>query len=243
MSSSTREPALDRLHDDLRTEYAQLVDIVSGFDQRLLTIKGWGVTLSLASLGLGFQQNHYGLFLVAALSGLAFWMLEATTKMHQMRYYPRMGDIEFIAYGLFRVPASRGFASSPLIDWSWHMAKYRVDIWRFPFARKRTLTQIGSWPPTPEPWRWKAPKALIEQESSGMPEKPGEPPTPGPESGKPEKDAAESCKSDADSTKPRPDSRIYPHWLFPHVMLPHVVAVVTGTILFVLGLLGVFGPI
>lgn len=50
--------------------------------------QGLGVTLSLASLGLGFQQDHYGLFLIAAVSGLAFWMVEAT-KGHQMRYYPR----------------------------------------------------------------------------------------------------------------------------------------------------------
>src|SRR2546423_9362592 len=117
------------LHDDLQAEYAKLVDIVTSFDQRLLTIKGWGVTLSLASLGLGFQQNHYGLFLVAAASGLAFWVLEATTKMHQIRYYPRMGDIEFIAYELFRVEAPSGPASSPLIDWGWYPAGPRVRKW------------------------------------------------------------------------------------------------------------------
>jgi hypothetical protein len=34
-----------------------LTDIVKDFDQRLLTIKGWGVTLSLASLGLGFPTG------------------------------------------------------------------------------------------------------------------------------------------------------------------------------------------
>lgn len=74
-SSSARrlpESDLDRLHDDLQAEYAKLTEIVSAFDQRLLTIKGWGVTLGLASLGLDFQQEHYGLFLVAAVSGLAF---------------------------------------------------------------------------------------------------------------------------------------------------------------------------
>jgi hypothetical protein len=86
------EANLERLHGDLQVEYSRLDDIISEFDQRLLTIKGWGVTLSLASLGLGFQQNHYGLFLVAAASGLAFWIVEATTKWHQMRYYPRMRD-------------------------------------------------------------------------------------------------------------------------------------------------------
>ena len=74
--STPEAPNLERLHNDLQVEYGKLVDIVTSYDQRLLTIKGWGVTLSLASLGLGFQQNHYGLFLVAAASGFAFWLLE-----------------------------------------------------------------------------------------------------------------------------------------------------------------------
>jgi hypothetical protein len=32
-------------------------------------------------------------------------------------------------------------------------------------------------------------------------------------------------------------------WAFAHVMFPHVAAIVIGTVLFVLGLFGVFGPI
>jgi hypothetical protein len=179
---------LGRLHDDLQVEYAQLVDIVNAFDQRLLTIKGWGVTLSLASLGLGFQQNHYGLFLVAAVSGLAFWLVEATTKMHQMRYYPRMGDIELIAYELFRVPTPSGPASSPLLDWGWYTAKLRVRGLKNP-------DDSGLNPREPQSWS---------------------------ETG---------------------EGRSAPPWLFPHVMLPHVVAVLIGTVLFVLGLLGLFAPI
>jgi hypothetical protein len=122
------QPPGDRaaLRADLQTEYYKLVDIVSAFDQRLVTIKSWGVTLSLASLGLGFQQDHYGLFLVAAVSGLAFWLLEAVTKSHQMRYYPRMGDIEVAAYELFGVESPTGPVSSPLIDYSWWVASSRV---------------------------------------------------------------------------------------------------------------------
>jgi hypothetical protein len=107
----------DYLHDDLKAEYYKIVDIVIGFDQRLLTIKGWGVTFSLATIALGFQQNHYGLFLVAAASGVAFWLVEGSTKAHQMRYYPRMRAIEMAAYELYRIP--KGSVSSPLIDWSW----------------------------------------------------------------------------------------------------------------------------
>lgn len=114
------------LHDDLRTEYFALADHVASFDQRLLTIKGWGVTLSLASIGLGFQQNHYGLFLVAAVSGFAFWIVETTTKFHQMRFYPRMRDIEVAMYDLYRLETPRGPVSSPLIDWGWKTARQRL---------------------------------------------------------------------------------------------------------------------
>jgi hypothetical protein len=122
--AASRDSSL--LHDDLIREYFTLVDLVTSFDQRLLTIKGWGVTLSLASLGLGFQQDHYGLFLVAAVSGLAFWIVEGTTKGHQMRYYPRMGDIEVAMFDLYRVDTPAGPVSAPLIDWSWNTSKPRL---------------------------------------------------------------------------------------------------------------------
>jgi len=114
------------LHNDLRAEYFALADHVASFDQRLLTIKGWGVTLSLASIGLGFQQDHYGLFLVAAVSGFAFWIVETTTKFHQMRFYPRMRDIEVAMYHLYRVETPHGHVSSPLIDWGWTTARQRL---------------------------------------------------------------------------------------------------------------------
>lgn len=183
-SPETSADAVNRLHDDLKSEYAQLVEIVNGFDQRLLTVKGWGVTLSLASLGLGFQQDHYGLFLVAAASGFAFWLLEAYAKMHQIHYYPRMRDIEVIAYELFAVETPSGPASSPLLDWSWVAAAPRIHSGR--------------------------------------------------------------GKSDPRRPRPWPDERdgrsIQPWW-YVHVMFPHLIAIVVGSILFVLGLCGAFGPI
>lgn len=126
-SNAGPSPRETRLHDDLMSEYFKLVDLVRDVDQRLLTVKGWGVTLSLASLGFGFQQDHYGLFLVAAVSALAFWIVEGSTKLHQVRYYPRMGDIEVAAYELFRLerPGNEPI-SAPLIDWSWYTASARV---------------------------------------------------------------------------------------------------------------------
>jgi hypothetical protein len=114
------------LHDDLQLEYYKIADTVASFDQRLLTIKGWGVTFSLAAIALGFQQNHYGLFLVAAASGVAFWFIEGSTKLQQMRYYPRMGDIEVAAFDLYHADTEHGAISSPLIDWSWYTAWPRL---------------------------------------------------------------------------------------------------------------------
>ena len=101
-------------------EYFTLVKGVSEFDQRLLTIKSWGVTMSLAALGFGFQYRSYGLFLATAASSLAFWSLEGTIKRHQMRHYPRMREIEVNRY-LRAEEKDRAF-SAPRMDWSWARA-------------------------------------------------------------------------------------------------------------------------
>jgi hypothetical protein len=101
-------------------EYFTLVKSVSEFDHRLLTVKSWGVTLSLVAMGLAFQYRSYGLFLVAAVSSLAFWSLEGTIKRHQMRYYPRMREIEVNRYAT--APDRDRVLSAPRIDWSWAQA-------------------------------------------------------------------------------------------------------------------------
>ncbi|WP_456786897.1 hypothetical protein [Cellulomonas sp. P5_C5] len=106
----------------LAAEYAALVRTVAEFDGRLLTVKSWSVTLSLAGIGLGFQQEHYALFALAAATGAAFWLIEAMTKRHQVRYYPRMRQIEaWSAVGrdlrLGDLPVS-----APRIDAAWTAA-------------------------------------------------------------------------------------------------------------------------
>jgi hypothetical protein len=91
------------LRDDLTKEYFALVDTVGAFDGRVMTVKGWSVTLSLAGLGLGFQQGHFALFALAAVTALAFWLIEGQIKTQQWRYYSRMRDIEIGHYHLNRV--------------------------------------------------------------------------------------------------------------------------------------------
>jgi hypothetical protein len=101
-------------------EYFSLVGIVSEFDQRLITVKSWGVTLSLAGLGLGFEHRSYGMFLVAAISSLAFWILEGAIKRHQMCHYPRMRQIEINRHE--QASNDKKKHSAPRMDWSWEKA-------------------------------------------------------------------------------------------------------------------------
>jgi hypothetical protein len=96
-------------------EYYELLAVVAQFDQRLFLVKGWGVTFSLATLALALQRWTWSLFLVAALSAVSFWSLEAVIKGHQMQYYPRMREVEIVCAD----DESNQIATSPRIDWSW----------------------------------------------------------------------------------------------------------------------------
>ena len=75
---------------DMSKEYYALFDTITAFDARLMIIKGWSVTLSLAAIALAFQRNHYILFLVGAVTAASFWLLEVVAKGHPLRYYSRM---------------------------------------------------------------------------------------------------------------------------------------------------------
>lgn len=113
-------PREQALREDLTREYYALVDAVAGVDGRLMIVKGWSVTLSLAALGLGFQQQHYALFALGAATAAAFWFLDGLMKGHQVRYYSRMRDIEVAAYELNAVAlGDLGRVSSPRIDVAW----------------------------------------------------------------------------------------------------------------------------
>ncbi|WP_415855228.1 hypothetical protein [Sinomonas sp. G460-2] len=113
----------DKLRQDLSAEYQALIRTMSDVDGRLMTVKGWSVTLSLAGLGLGFQYGHWALFGLGALSAAAFWTIEALMKGHQLRYYVRMREIEVAMYSLNQVQLPDGtVASAPRTDWDWDQA-------------------------------------------------------------------------------------------------------------------------
>ena len=111
----------EQSNEAILREYYEILKVVGELDGRLLTVKGWGVTLSLAALAWGFQNSKFGLFLVAALSGLGFWIIEATMKRHQMRHYFRMREIEVLE---FQKSDRMGIPtlSTPRIDAAWSYA-------------------------------------------------------------------------------------------------------------------------
>jgi len=139
-------PREDALREDLGREYYALLGVVSDYDGRLMVVKGWSVTLSLAGLGLGFQQRHSALFALAALTALAFWYTDALMKSYQMRYYSRMRDIEVAAYHLnaLELPGLGRF-SAPRIDMSWHFSGTpSTRDWRADAPLRRTPSEIHS---------------------------------------------------------------------------------------------------
>jgi hypothetical protein len=142
--ASDMTPRENALREDLNREYYALVDVVAGADGRLIIVKGWSVTLSLAALGLGFQQQHFALFGLAAATAAAFWFLDGLMKGHQARYYSRMRDIEVAAYELNAVELGElGRVSAPRIDMSWAFRGEEDEPdWRTDPPRRRTPTQV-----------------------------------------------------------------------------------------------------
>jgi hypothetical protein len=119
------------LRKDLSKKYYAILGVISSYDGWLLIVKGWSVTLSLAALGLGFQQRHFALFALGAATAAGFWYLDGLMKGYQYRYYVRMREIEYTAYLINRVPLGGEYGdkgiSAPRIDMTWPFKGYPVD--------------------------------------------------------------------------------------------------------------------
>jgi hypothetical protein len=211
--TSSSDPKL--LREDLSKEYYAILDVVSNYDGWLLIVKGWSVTLSLAALGLGFQQRHYALFGLAAVTGAAFWLLDGLMKGYQYRYYVRMREIEYSAYLINRVALGGLYGekkiSAPRIDMTWSFKGFPVDE---EFKKRQRLPA----------WRQRMWRKL------GLPERPKP---------RPAEQAIESEDPDYRASEPWRREPEEIDWDLRHrfgwsnVMLPHVLAVVLGLLLFI----------
>jgi hypothetical protein len=78
----------------LSQEYFKLVDILAQYDDRLMVIKGWSITVGLALIGYAFQHGQRAILLLCCVSTLCFAFVDAKFKEYQVNYYPRMQAIE-----------------------------------------------------------------------------------------------------------------------------------------------------
>jgi hypothetical protein len=191
------------LGEELSKEYYAILNVVSSYDGWLLIVKGWSVTLSLAALGLGFQQRHFALFALAAATGSAFWVLDGLMKGFQYRYYVRMREIEYTSYLINRVTLGGEYGdqgiSAPRIDMTWGFKGYPVskDTGKPlppPLAWRHRVLRHGQQTETPRDWR----------------------------ADEPERREPQKIYRD-----------LRRRWWFANVMLPHVLAVGLGAVLFI----------
>lgn len=78
----------------IKVEYIKLHELISLFDEKLLKIKGWSITVSSASIGAAFISKIPLLLLLASFSAIVFWYIEYLWKGYQKPYYFRMLEIE-----------------------------------------------------------------------------------------------------------------------------------------------------
>lgn len=100
----------NNLRTELQAEYFYLQGVIEDFDSRAITIKTWSISFSLAGIGGGFASQTKVVFLVASVSALMFWILEAVWKSFQVGYYERASAIEsyFSGDGTLAVPFQIG---------------------------------------------------------------------------------------------------------------------------------------
>jgi hypothetical protein len=86
--------------DMLKEEYLALQDTINGYDGRVLNIKTWSITFSLAVFGTVFSANvPEDLLLLASFSSILFWIIETYWKIFQQSFYKRTRDIEMFLNG------------------------------------------------------------------------------------------------------------------------------------------------
>jgi hypothetical protein len=78
----------------LKDEYIELQSLINSFDNKVLTIKAWSVTISISGIGTAFVSHSPILLLFASLSAMVFWLLESYWKSFQHPFYDRVEMIE-----------------------------------------------------------------------------------------------------------------------------------------------------
>ena len=78
----------------LKDEYLHVSGVIESFDARVVTIKAWSISFSLAAMAAAFASHAKVILLVSAFSALLFWLIEGMWKTFQNAFYPRINEIE-----------------------------------------------------------------------------------------------------------------------------------------------------
>ncbi|PTQ15352.1 hypothetical protein CWO33_10565 [Vibrio splendidus] len=118
--------------ENLSAEYFKLIEIINQYDNYLMTIKGWSITVGIAIIGYAFQQTKKSILLLCIVSSLSFYVMDAKFKEYQVSYYPRMRAIENCVESIPRISNTTLHASTPCdlfkIDRSWTQAKTKSSF-------------------------------------------------------------------------------------------------------------------
>ena len=139
--------------DLAKAEYLQLQSFIDAFDSRAFSTKTWSVTFSLAAVGGAFASHAAPILLIAALSAILFWVVEAHWNVIKGAYYFRIEELE----SFFRdenqpmVPMQisgswvRWFRGARNVEFVFAMRRLHVALPHFPIALISGLLYLASY--------------------------------------------------------------------------------------------------
>lgn len=86
------------MSSDLWSEYKLIYEVYEGYNQQVLMLKGWSVSIGIAALIAAYAKpvSGYGrtAILIAAFSAIPFWLTETLWKLFQRTTLERIKEIE-----------------------------------------------------------------------------------------------------------------------------------------------------
>lgn len=129
----------------LKDEYLHIQSVIESFDGRMLTIKAWSVSFSLAAFGGAFATHSAEVLLIASLSAFMFWLIEGFWKTFQYAHYNRAVKIEnYFASGEEEI-APMQIGSSWQIQWKRGGKKrlFRIMAWPHVYLPHGAVFALG----------------------------------------------------------------------------------------------------
>ena len=129
----------------LKDEYLHIQSVIEEFDGRMLTIKAWSVSFSLAAFAGAFAAHAAEVLLIASLSACMFWLIEGLWKTFQYAHYYRSIQIEEYFSGKTAAIEPMQIGSSWQVHWKRGGRKrlYRIMRWPHVFLPHGVVFLLG----------------------------------------------------------------------------------------------------